>query len=67
MADLMEAVKVGLNLLSQVSLFVLSVLLFHCSYNKRDLDFTSPREYNDYLEQVEDIGRNTSLRTSCRN
>ncbi|XP_030628590.1 CDK-activating kinase assembly factor MAT1 isoform X1 [Chanos chanos] len=24
-------------------------------YNKRDTDFPSPREYNDYLEQVEEI------------
>ncbi|XP_047193505.1 CDK-activating kinase assembly factor MAT1 isoform X1 [Scophthalmus maximus] len=28
-------------------------------YNKRDFDFSSLREYNDYLEQVEDIGRGT--------
>ncbi|KAA8582185.1 hypothetical protein FQN60_008925 [Etheostoma spectabile] len=26
-------------------------------YNKRDFDFPSLREYNDYLEQLEDIGR----------
>ncbi|PWA16651.1 hypothetical protein CCH79_00004406 [Gambusia affinis] len=27
-------------------------------YNKREFDFPSLRDYNDYLEQVEDIGRN---------
>lgn len=26
------------------------------SYNKRELDFSSLTEYNDYLEQMEDIG-----------
>lgn len=26
-------------------------------FNKRDFDFPSLREYNDYLEQVEEIGR----------
>lgn len=28
----------------------------HCRYNKREGDFPGLREYNDYLEQVEDIG-----------
>jgi len=26
------------------------------SYNKREFDFSTLKEYNDYLEQVEDIG-----------
>lgn len=46
-------------------LFVSSVLFFLGRYNKRDVDFSSLREYNDYLEQVEDIGRSTDLRASC--
>lgn len=33
-------------------------------YNKRDVDFFSLREYNDYLEQVEDIGKATELEAS---
>lgn len=41
----------------QVLLFVSSVLFFVCRYNKRDFDFPGLREYNDFLEQVEDIGR----------
>lgn len=28
-------------------------------YNKREFDFPSLRDYNDYLEQVEEIGENT--------
>lgn len=48
----------------QVLLFE-SLLPLLCSYNKRDFDFPSLREYNDYLEQVEDIGRSTSLGASC--
>ena len=35
-----------------------------CRYNKRDVDFSSLREYNDYLEQVEDIGRSSNLEAS---
>lgn len=32
------------------------------SYNKREFDFSTLKEYNDYLEQVEDIGEiGTSL------
>lgn len=30
-------------------------------YNKRDVDFSTLREYNDYLEQVEDIGKAAEL------
>lgn len=48
----------------QVLLFVSAILFFLCSYNKRDVDFSSLRDYNDYLEQVEDIGRSTSLEAS---
>ncbi len=51
----------------QVLLFVSSVLFFLCRYNKRDVDFSSLREYNDYLEEVEDIGRSTDLEASCWN
>lgn len=40
-------------------------LLFSlCRYNKRDFDFPSLREYNDYLEEVEDIGRSSDLEAS---
>ena len=28
-----------------------------CSYNKTEEDFSSLREYNDYLEEVETIGK----------
>lgn len=31
-------------------------LFLRCRYNKQEGDFPSLREYNDYLEQVEDIG-----------
>lgn len=44
-----------------VLLFASSLLFFLCRYNKRDFDFPSLREYNDYLEQVEDIGRRLLL------
>lgn len=33
-----------------------------CRYNKQEGDFPGLREYNDYLEQVEDIGT-----ARCRN
>lgn len=33
-----------------------SLFFPHCRYNKREADFPGLREYNDYLEQVEDIG-----------
>lgn len=29
---------------------------FLCRYNKREEDFPSLREYNDFLEEVEEIG-----------
>lgn len=45
----------------QAVLFVLSFLFFLCRYNKRDFDFPSLREYNDYLELMEEIGMNTGL------
>lgn len=48
----------------RVLLFVSSVLFFLCRYNKRDVDFSSLREYNDYLEQVEDIGKSSHLEAS---
>lgn len=41
------------------------LLLFVCSYNKREFDFPSLRDYNDYLEQVEDIGRNRKASVQC--
>lgn len=50
----------------QVLLFVSSVLFSHCRYNKRDFDFPSLRDYNDYLEQVEDIGRCRVLEAGLR-
>ena len=28
-----------------------------CSYNKTEKDFTTKREYNDYLEEAEDISQ----------
>lgn len=61
MVDLMEAVNVGAYFLSSVLLFVSSILFFHCRYNKRDVDFSSLRDYNDYLEQVEDMGKTTDF------
>lgn len=36
------------------------VSLLLLRYNKRDFDFPSLREYNDYLERVEDVGRTNS-------
>lgn len=30
-----------------------------CSYNQQEEDFSSLREYNDYLEEVETIGEHT--------
>ncbi|MEQ2286760.1 hypothetical protein AMECASPLE_005640 [Ameca splendens] len=36
-------------------------------YNKREFNFSSLRDYNDYLEQVEDIGRSTSWKASVWN
>lgn len=55
----MEAINVSAYLfLAGFSIFVLtSFVSFFCRYNKRDFDFPSLKEYNDYLEQVEDIGR----------
>ena len=35
------------------------------SYNKRQEDFPSLREYNDYLEDVEEISKDTGPPTSC--
>lgn len=49
-----------------VLLFVSSVMFFFCRYNKRDFDFPSLREYNDYLEEVEDIGTRTSLELTTK-
>ena len=60
MVDLMEAINVGAYLLSSG----FTILFFLCRYNKRDFDFPSLREYNDYLELVEDIGR-THLMLTC--
>lgn len=57
MVDLMDAVNVCADFLSSVLPFVSSVVFFHCRYNKRDVDFSNLRDYNDYLEQVEDIGK----------
>lgn len=62
----------GCYCLSAVSeIFLHHILrLYHqiCSgsnrYNKRDVDFSSLREYNDYLEQVEDIGKATEPKSS---
>lgn len=60
----MEAINVSAYLLS--SGFIICVMIPlslslslsspFCRYNKREFDFPSLREYNDYLEQVEDIG-----------
>lgn len=52
--------------LSQIFLLHQFLHLYHqiCSdyrYNKRDIDFSSLREYNDYLEQVEEIGKAAEL------
>lgn len=52
----MEAIYGQAYFLSPVFTHVSSHPFFHCRYNKRDVDFPSLREYNDYLEQVEDIG-----------
>lgn len=60
----MEAVNVAAYFLSSVLPFVSSILFFHCRYNKRDVDFSSLRDYNDYLEQVEDMGKTTDLKAS---
>lgn len=51
MVDLMGIIDVGI--------FPLMIVALFCPhrYNKRDFDFPSLREYNDYLEQVEDIGK----------
>lgn len=40
----------------QVLMFRPNTSFVLCSYNKRDTDFPSLMEYNDYLEQVEEIG-----------
>ncbi|XP_067335183.1 CDK-activating kinase assembly factor MAT1 isoform X4 [Channa argus] len=39
----------------------------HTLYNKRDFDFPSLREYNDYLEQVEDIVYNLTNNIDVEN
>ncbi len=31
------------------------------SYNKTERDFTGLRQYNDYLEEVETIGKSTTM------
>lgn len=59
MVDLMEAINVSAYFLS--SGFTILFLFLFCRYNKRDVDFSNLRDYNDYLEQVEDIGRSTDL------
>lgn len=56
----MEAIYGRAYFLSQVFTHVSLHPFFHCRYNKRDVDFPSLREYNDYLEQVEDIGMITA-------
>lgn len=38
----------------------------HCRYNKREGDFPGLREYNDYLEQVEDIGMAAAAKERLR-
>lgn len=38
----------------------------HCRYNKREGDFHGLREYNDYLEQVEDIGTAAAAKEHLR-
>lgn len=38
------------------NMFWICFLSSFISYNKREFDFASLKEYNDYLEQVEDIG-----------
>lgn len=36
--------------------YVILEFSFLCRYNKREEDFPSLREYNDFLEEVEEIG-----------
>lgn len=60
----MDAVNVCADFLSSVLPFVSSIVFFHCRYNKRDVDFSSLRDYNDYLEQVEDIGKRPDVKVS---
>ncbi len=43
------------NCLSGQVLYLNAFLTFF-SYNKREFDFSILKEYNDYLEKVEDIG-----------
>lgn len=64
MGDLMDAVNVCADFLSSVLPFVSPVVFFLCRYNKRDVDFSSLRDYNDYLEQVEDIGKRPDVEAS---
>ena len=33
-----------------------------CRYNKREEDFPSLRDYNDYLEEVEDMSKKSSVK-----
>lgn len=64
----MEAIYVCAYLLLSgfTTCVITSVLLSFRRYNKRDFDFPSLREYNDYLEQVEDMGRRVLLKfKSC--
>lgn len=46
------------------SIYIITSVLTLNRYNKRDIDFSSLREYNDYLEQVEDIGKAAELEAS---
>lgn len=64
MVDLMDAVNVRADFLPWVLPFVSSVVFFHRRYNKRDIDFSSLIDYNDYLEQVEDIGKRPDVKAS---
>lgn len=53
----METINVSAHLPSSgFAICITGSLFFLCRYNKRDVDFSSLRDYNDYLEQVEDIG-----------
>lgn len=65
---LMEAINVSqLSLIFssiRFSIYIITSVLTLNRYNKRDIDFSSLREYNDYLEQVEDIGKATGREAS---
>lgn len=55
----MEAINASAYFLRPVLPYASIIMFFHCRYNKRDVDFSSLRDYNDYLEQVEDIGKSS--------